>query len=95
MVPNKRQCWLESFGSHPQRPPRLAGRTAAFATPPCSRQEAARWPPEPQPAADPWENLQAERKRLNILILKFMTSIQEKESGQRNFCGGGVVYIAS
>lgn len=71
MVPNKRQCWLESFGSHPQRPPRLAGRTAAFATPPCSRQEAARWPPEPQPAADPWENLQAERKQVNILILKY------------------------
>lgn len=72
MAPNKQQCWSGSFGSRPRRPPHPSGRTAAFAVPPCSHQEAARWLPGLQPAADLWENLQAGREPANILTIRYI-----------------------
>lgn len=81
MAPNKQRCWSGSFGSRPRRPPRPSGRTAAFAGPPCSHQEAARWPPGLQPAADLWESLQepAGREPANILTISIkMTRFDTK-----------------
>lgn len=62
-APGTRRCWSASFGFRPRRPPRPAGRRAALVAPPCSRQEAARWPPAPLVAAGLWENLAAGRRR--------------------------------
>ncbi len=64
-APDRLQCWLASSGSRPHRPPRPAGKTAAFLAPLCSHQEAAKWPPGLQPAADPLENLQRESKHFS------------------------------